>query len=90
MHQIFKCDKCGKCCQIVGQSEIYKHLDRGDNICKYYDEKTKLCSIYEHRPDICNVDKTYDLHYKNVMSKEEYYKLNYEACDKIKTNVKGE
>ncbi len=90
MESMFKCDKCGKCCKMVGQKSMYKHLDRGDGICRYFDEDTNLCSIYENRPDICNVDKMYELFYKNILSKSEYYKLNYEACKKIKGIIKGE
>ncbi len=65
-------------------SDIYSNLDRGDGICRYLDINSKLCSIYENRPDKCNVDKIYDMLYKNTLTKEEYYKLNYEACKFIK------
>jgi len=32
---MFKCDKCGLCCSNIGNSKIYKDLDRGDGVCKY-------------------------------------------------------
>lgn len=65
-------------------SNIYSDLDRGDGICKYFDMESKLCSIYSNRPDKCNVDKTYEIYFKNKMSLEEYYQLNYKACNELK------
>lgn len=81
---MFKCDCCGLCCMNLNRSEFYKDLDRGDGVCLYLDITTKLCLIYENRPNKCNVDKTYEKIYKNKMSKEQYYKLNYEACKLLK------
>lgn len=71
---MFKCDKCGECCRNLNKSEIYKELDRGDGICKYL--KGNLCSIYELRPLLCRVDESYEKFFKNMMTKEKYYKLN--------------
>ncbi|MFR4520222.1 MAG: YkgJ family cysteine cluster protein [Fusobacterium sp.] len=81
---MFKCDKCGLCCQNLKLSSIYKVLDRGDGICLFYDESTKLCTIYEKRSVICNVDEVYKLYFFNKMEKSEYYKLNYEVCNQLK------
>lgn len=81
---MFICDCCGICCMRVSSSPIYSDLDRGDGICRYFNSKTKLCNIYENRPSKCNVDKIYEVYFKNKMSKEEYYKLNYSACEKLK------
>lgn len=75
---MFKCDKCGQCCRHLANSEIYKELDRGDGVCKYLDGN--LCSIYDNRPDICNVDKAFELYFKDVISKDDYLKFNREAC----------
>lgn len=83
---MFKCDKCGICCRSIKNNPIYKHLDRGDGICKYLDEQN-LCSIYETRPLICNVDEAFSQIFSSEMSKEEYYKLNYESCKKLKLNI---
>lgn len=80
----FPCDMCGLCCQQVGRSEIYKHLDRGDGICKYYQTETHKCSIYLQRPIICNVDAYYEKYLKGVCSKREYYKKNQYACEELK------
>ena len=81
---MFHCDKCGKCCQYIGRSPIYSFLDRGDGVCRYYEDNTKLCSIYKNRPVICRVDDMYDLYFKEMMTKEEYYELNYQSCMQLK------
>lgn len=65
-------------------SELYSDLDRGDGICRYFDVTSKQCSIYKNRPDKCNVDKMYEKFYKNTICIEEYYELNYEACNRLK------
>ena len=85
---MFLCDCCGLCCMNVALSEIYSDLDRGDGICKYFDCDTKLCTIYSIRPDRCNVDKMYKLYFEKYMTREEYYMLNYQACNKLKRENK--
>ena len=79
---MFKCDKCGQCCRHLANSEVYKELDRGDGVCKYLEGN--LCSIYDDRPVICNIDKAFELYFKHVISKEDYIKLNQEACLSLK------
>ena len=37
------------------------------------------------RPLICRVDECYDTYFKKICTREEYYKLNYEACEKLQT-----
>ena len=81
---MFLCDKCGLCCRNLKLSSLYTRLARGDGVCIYYDENTKLCSIYETRPILCNIDKMFYTYFSNKLTKEEYYKLNYEACKKLK------
>lgn len=66
------------------KSELYSDLDRGDGICKYFDTDSKLCIIYDERPDKCNVDKTYEKLFKDKMTIEQYYQMNYVACDALK------
>lgn len=82
--KVFKCDKCGLCCKQLNRSSIYSELDRGDGVCKFFDEKVNLCTIYQNRPLLCNIDKSYEIYFKNSMSKDEYYQLNYDACKKLK------
>lgn len=85
---MFYCDCCGLCCKHIRSSPIYQPLDRGDGVCKYFDDSTSLCSIYDHRPIECNIDAMYEMFFKNTMPKDEYYKLNYAACKKIKSDYK--
>lgn len=80
---MFLCDKCGQCCRHVDLSSVYHELDRGDGVCRYL--KGNLCSIYETRPVLCRIDESYEIFFKEKMSKEEYYRLNYAACNKLKT-----
>lgn len=82
---MFQCNQCGECCRHVGLSPLYQYLDRGDGVCKYL--VGNLCSIYESRPLVCRVDESYDAFFQSRMSKEEYYRLNYEACDKLKRKM---
>lgn len=81
---MFKCDCCGLCCMKVSESPLYCDLDRGDGICKFFNCETRLCNIYENRPVRCNVDKMYELCFKEKMAKYEYYKINYEVCKELK------
>lgn len=82
---MFNCDKCGACCRNLDKSQLYKDLDRGDGVCRYLQEN--LCMIYNERPILCRVDECYNYFFKDIMSLEEYYQLNYEACKNLK---KGE
>lgn len=66
------------------ESNLYDDLNRGDGICRYFDTESKFCTIYENRPDKCNVERMYELVFKNSMSKEQYYKMNYAACNELK------
>ena len=66
----------------MDRSDLYKDLDRGDGVCKYL--KQNICSIYNKRPIICRVDESYYSFFKEQISLEDYYKLNYDACNKLK------
>jgi len=78
----FQCNMCGECCRNVGKCEVYTELDRGDGVCKYL--VGNLCSIYDERPLQCRVDECYEKFFSNKYSREEYYGLNYEACNNLK------
>ena len=79
----FHCDKCGLCCRKVGKFPFMKEFDRGDGACKHLkDDNT--CAIYETRPTICNVDEIYEKFYRNKISREGWYRLQAEACRKLK------
>lgn len=79
---MFQCDKCGECCRHLDLSPIYHSLDRGDGVCKYL--SGNLCTIYENRPLLCRVDESYEAYFKGSITKSDYYRLNYENCNKIK------
>lgn len=79
---MFKCDRCGQCCRNIGMSPIYAELNDGTGKCKYLNGN--LCSIYNERPLLCRIDEGYEAFFKGTMTKEEYYRLNYEVCDKLK------
>lgn len=83
---MFECDKCGECCRNLKGVSVYADLDRGDGTCKYL--KGNLCTIYNERPLFCRVDECYDLFFKKKYTRNEFYLLNYEICDKLKTNLK--
>ena len=83
----FKCDKCGECCRNLNLSEIYKDLDSGNGICKYL--KGNLCSIYDDRPIKCRIDESY-VYFSDNMTKEEYYRKNYEMCTILKEKANRE
>lgn len=79
---MFKCNKCGCCCRHLDKSELYKELDRGDGTCKYL--QGNLCTIYAERPLLCRIDECYEKFFKDQMTLEEYYKVNYEMCKEIR------
>jgi len=85
---MFYCDKCGLCCSHIGGSEIYKDLDRGDGVCKFL--KGNLCSIYDNRPLLCRVDESYEKIFSGRISREDFYELNYKACNTLKEKYKEE
>jgi hypothetical protein len=78
---MFFCSQCGQCCRNLDKSDLYQELHRGDGICKYLDGN--LCSIYEKRPLLCRVEESYEAYFKDQYSLEEYYRLNYESCQKL-------
>jgi len=75
---MFECQKCGNCCRHLKNHELYSDLDRGDGVCKYLEGN--LCSIYDKRSDLCRIDDCYEKYFSDLYTKDEYYKLNYEAC----------
>lgn len=79
---MFRCDKCGECCKNLNKSDIYSFLDRGDGVCKYLNRN--LCSIYNERPLLCRVDESYFVFFKDTLSLEDYYKINYQFCNEFK------
>ena len=58
-------------------------MAKSDGVCKYLDESTNLCTIYDERPIFCRVDELYEKNLSEVMSREEFYRLNKEVCKKF-------
>ena len=81
---MFRCDKCGFCCQSLAGVELYAGLDRGAGTCKFFDENSRLCTIYQDRPLLCRVDESYERYFADSMTREAYEQLNYEACSELK------
>lgn len=79
---MFQCDHCGCCCRNLDKSDIYASLDRGDGVCKYL--RGNDCSIYDGRPLLCRVDESYERFFSQLMTKEDYYLINKQACKKMK------
>ena len=79
---MFKCDKCGQCCKNLHRSSVYDGLHDGDGICKFL--KGNICAIYETRPLICDVEKSYDVFFKDKLSYQAYIQLNYDCCEILK------
>jgi len=82
----FNCDCCGLCCRNVGKTFLQIDLDRGDGVCKNLTEKN-LCRIYKNRPLICNVDAYWEKFLSSIISREEFYKINYKVCEELKKVV---
>ena len=78
---MFCCEHCGCCCRNLDKSDIYAPLNRGDGVCKYL--KGNDCSIYENRPVLCRIDESYDRFFSEMMSREEFYDINKQACKQL-------
>ncbi|MDA3062243.1 MULTISPECIES: YkgJ family cysteine cluster protein [unclassified Campylobacter] len=84
----FNCSKCGECCRHIANIPQLSEFDRGDGVCKYL--RGHECDIYDTRPEICNVEKMYEKHFSNLYSRDEFYKLNEEACEMLQNkNLKN-
>lgn len=79
---MFKCERCGYCCRNLDKSELYSSLDRGDGVCKYL--RGNDCSIYINRPLLCRVDESYEKLFSHLMTREEYYRINKQACNDLR------
>ncbi|WP_366511601.1 YkgJ family cysteine cluster protein [Cedecea davisae] len=79
----FPCNACGKCCRRVNASPETAFLDRGDGTCHNFLEETHLCAIYESRPLVCRVEDYYRARLQNVISWEEFVRINIAICEKL-------
>lgn len=79
---MFHCDHCGCCCRHLDRNSAYAQLDRGDGICVHLNGND--CTIYENRPLLCRIDECYEQFFYQIMTREDYYELNSQACQIIK------
>ena len=73
----FLCSQCGACCRNVQGSGLPHD---GNGVCLHLNKKTNKCSIYKDRPEECRVDEMFEKHFKNKISKKEFFILNTKAC----------
>lgn len=78
---MYNCERCGCCCRNLDKSDIYVPLNRGDGVCKYLNGND--CSIYDNRPLLCRIDESYNRFFSKLMTKEDFYKINKEACKRL-------
>jgi hypothetical protein len=62
--------------------------DRGNGVCRYLAENNR-CMIYSKRPVICNVEKMYDLYFKNILLQNDYIIGNLNACVRLADSAKN-
>ena len=84
----FPCTQCGLCCQQIKGVQALENYHLGDGLCIYY-EASVGCEIYQSRPDICRIDEGYVLFFTKIISHQDYYQKNADACNKlqIKNNM---
>ena len=78
---MFNCSMCGECCRHINLIPELTEFDNGSGVFIYL--QGNLFSIYENRHDICNVDVMYEKKFKTKYTKEEFYKVNQDACKEI-------
>ena len=82
---MFPCERCGACCRKIGEAPMTRHMAKDNGVCKYLNEVTNLCMIYPDRPITCRVDEFYEQCYKDKMSREEFYSIHKELCQKFQS-----
>lgn len=85
---MFECDRCGICCKHIDSISQLKEFDSGNGRCIHLLDNN-LCDIYFDRPDICNVEKMYEMHFKKIMTKDEYIRQNMLGCNELKAKYKN-
>lgn len=77
----FPCVQCGECCRHIDLVPELAKYDRGDGVCAGL--QGNLCGIYENRPLICRVDEAYERRFRGEYTREEFIRMNLEACRKL-------
>ena len=100
---IFPCDGCGLCCEHLGEilaknmdpKSIFYEISREfpykadeTGTCEKLDKVTRRCTVYQNRPELCQVSKMYDRYPYLASSKQMWFNLNKEVCNKFKRDGK--
>ncbi len=84
---MFQCDKCGCCCCAVGTNPLYKEwiaeMEYADTMILVPNYVVFIMSAIS----FCNIDACYDIYFQNVLSRDDYYKINHVACEKLRAAV---
>ena len=83
--EMFECKRCGLCCKNIKNIPELKDYHNGDGVCVHLTHDN-LCEIYNNRPDICDVNKMFEIKYHNIMTRDEYDRLNGYGCKVLKSN----
>lgn len=47
------------------------------------------CEVYDNRPRICKVSESYNIHYKHILTWEEYCEVSEELCKGMEQIMEG-
>ena len=83
----FPCTRCGECCRHIDHIPQLASFDLGNGVCRYL--HGNLCTIYATRPEICRVDVMYERYFKALYTREEFYQINIQGCQKLKSKHSG-
>ncbi|TDQ32142.1 YkgJ family cysteine cluster protein [Aureibacillus halotolerans] len=81
---LFPCTSCGACCLSIDGIEFLEEYNQNG---KCTNLENNQCSIYESRPLLCKIDESYDKIFSSYMSKEEFYRQNAVACNKLQEKL---
>ena len=70
--------------RLVGRVVLGEKMADADGVCHFLDRTTNLCTQYENRPIFCNVDKFYERYYVDNMTREVFYKINQQECERLR------
>ena len=60
---------------------LLSDYNKGNGVCRYL--VNNLCCIYQNRPLFCNIEQMYLSIFKDTFTKQEFIKMNIEACIQI-------
>lgn len=78
----FPCKKCGLCCRSIGDVPQLADFNDGTGVCIHLTNDNQ-CDIYNERPIWCNVEKLYELAFKDKISEETWIEANTKICNQL-------